>query len=259
MKLDLYQIDAFASQPFAGNPAAVCPLDVWLPDAMMQAIAAENNLSETAFLVANGQRYDLRWFTPTSEVNLCGHATLAAAYVLYEILGFDGDRIEFNTKSGMLRVVRVDDYLQMDFPAQPPTQCAVPPQIVEAFDSVPIACLRHDDLIVVFAAEASIREANPDMRLLAQVECRGIIITARAADYDFVVRWFGPRVGIEEDPVTGSAYTQLAPYWAQQLNQTRFKARQVSKRGGDVICELRGDRVMIAGKAVKFMQATIEI
>lgn len=259
MKIDLYQIDAFASKQFEGNPAAVCPLDEWLPDALMQSIAAENNLSETAFLVANGQAYDLRWFTPISEVDLCGHATLASAYTLFEILGFAGDKIEFNTSSGMLSVVRDGEYLKMNFPAQVPVKCETPPEITKAFGVEPSICLKATDLIVVFNSEKDVRNAAPKMALLEQMECRGIVITSLAEDYDFIARFFAPRVGINEDPVTGSAFTQLVPYWAQQLNKSIFKARQVSARGGDVDCELLGDRVMIAGKAIKYMEATIEV
>ena len=259
MKIDIYQIDAFANQVFEGNPAAICPLQEWLPDETMQSLAAENNLSETAFFVPNGDAFDLRWFTPGTEVNLCGHATLAAAYALFNILDYAGDEIVFNTKSGALTVAREGEYLSMNFPAQPPIPCETPAQITEAFGQLPSECLKFADIIAVFDSEDAVREADPDMALLAQLDCRGIIITAEAKDYDFIARWFGPRTGIGEDPVTGSAFTQLVPYWAEKLNKSSFKAKQVSARGGEVSCELVGDRVMIAGKAVKYMQGVVEI
>lgn len=259
MKLDVYQIDAFANQAFEGNPAAICPLKEWLPDETMQSLAAENNLSETAFFVPNGEAFDLRWFTPSTEVDLCGHATLASAWVLFNLLDYVGEEIQFNTKSGALSVRRDGEYLSMNFPAQQPAPIDTPAQIGEAFGQAPIACLKFADIIAVFDSEDAVREADPDMVLLEQLDCRGIIITAQAQDYDFIVRWFGPRTGIKEDPVTGSAYTQLVPYWAEQLKQTTFKAKQVSARGGEVNCELVGDRVIIAGKAVQFMQGVIEI
>lgn len=259
MKLDIYQIDAFAKHAFEGNPAAICPLQEWLPDSTMQAIAAENNLSETAFIVPNGNSFDLRWFTPTTEVNLCGHATLAAAYVYFELLHYAQPEIVFNTKSGTLTVAKAGAALQMNFPAQPPVPIAIPAQIEQAFGIRPLACLKFADIIAVFESEAMVRQAEPDQSILKTLDCRGIIITAQASDYDFIVRWFGPRTGIAEDPVTGSAFTQLVPYWAGPLGKTKFHAKQVSPRGGEVACELRGDRVLISGQAVKFMQGTIEI
>jgi len=259
MKLDIYQIDAFARHAFEGNPAAICPLQEWLDESTMQAIAAENNLSETAFSVPNGNSFDLRWFTPTTEVNLCGHATLAAAYVYFDILHYAQPEIVFNTKSGKLIVAKVGNSLQMNFPAQPPVAIPIPAQIEQAFGMQPVACFKFADIIAVFESEAMVRAAQPDQVILKTLDCRGIIITAQASEYDFVARWFGPRTGIAEDPVTGSAFTQLVPYWAERLGKTRFSAKQVSQRGGEVQCELLGDRVLIAGQAVQYMQGTIEI
>lgn len=259
MKITVYQVDAFANKPFEGNPAAICPLSEWLPDDTMQAIAAENNLSETAFFVPHDDGYGLRWFTPATEVDLCGHATLAAAKVLFDELGYEKDEIGFNTKSGLLTVKRSGDLLQMNFPAQAPTPHELPPQIVEAFGTTPEDCLKFADIIAVLPSEDLVREAAPDMSLLAQLDCRGIIITAQAEDYDFVARWFGPRTGIEEDPVTGSAFTQLVPYWAARTGKKKFSAKQVSQRGGEVLCEIVGDRVMISGRAVLFMRGVIEL
>ena len=259
MKLNLYQVDAFASKVFEGNPAAVCPLDNWLPDSDMQAIALENNLSETAFFVPSDNGYHIRWFTPKREVDLCGHATLASAYVLFHILGYAKDMIEFDSRSGPLLVTRQGDYFVLDFPSQPPVIGDIPAEIIEAFEKSPRECLRSEDLIVVFESEVDVKNANPDMGQLERLDLRGVAITARASQYDFVARFFAPKYGIPEDPVTGSAYTQLAPYWAEKLNKNKLEAKQVSARGGEVICEVMGDRVRIAGKAVLYLQGTILI
>ena len=259
MKINVYQVDAFANKAFEGNPAAICPLQQWLPEQTMQALAAENNLSETAFFVPEGDGFALRWFTPAVEVDMCGHATLAAAHVLFEELDYKGEEISFSTKSGTLSVKRDGDFLKMDFPAQPPLPFELPTQLVEAFSATPEDCLKFADIVAVFSSEELVRTAAPDMVLLEQLDCRGIIITAESAEYDFVARWFGPRTGIAEDPVTGSAFTQLVPYWANRLGMTEFRAKQVSERGGEVTCELAGDRVLISGKAVLFMRGVIEI
>ena len=259
MELDLYQIDAFASQPFEGNPAAVCPLDEWLPDEMMQSIAEENNLSETAFFVPTGDGFHIRWFTPNSEVDLCGHATLASAYVLFNILGYKGDRVVFDSRSGILTVTRDDEWLIMDFPAQPPVLCDIPPEIENAFGVAPVECLKSEDYMVVFEREREIETANPDFAQLQKLDLRGVIITAKSSGYDFVTRFFAPKYGVFEDPVTGSAYTQLAPYWASRLGKKRFNVKQVSSRGGELSCEIVDDRVHISGKAVKYMEGKIGI
>ena len=259
MKLKIYQVDAFASRVFEGNPAAVCLLDSWLPDELMQDIAAENNLSETAFLVRSGNRFSIRWFTPATEVDLCGHATLASAFVLFECEGYEGDRIRFDSKSGELSVSRNKDLLVLDFPAQPPEPCEVPGEIAMAFGVAPVECLRSADLIVIFETADEVRTANPDIGRLKALESRGVIISAAADDCDFVARFFGPNVGIDEDPVTGSAYTQLVPYWANRMNKTEFHARQASARGGELFCQLAGDRVRIGGRAVKYLEGVIEI
>ncbi|MDY6791730.1 MAG: PhzF family phenazine biosynthesis protein [Thermodesulfobacteriota bacterium] len=259
MELNLYQIDAFASRPFEGNPAAVCPIDEWLPDEMMQSIAEENNLSETAFFVPTGDGFHIRWFTPTSEVDLCGHATLASAYVLFNILGYKGNRVVFDSRSGILTVTKDDEWLVMDFPAQPPVLCDIPPEIEKAFDTTPVECLKSEDYMVVFERERDIETANPDFAQLQKLDLRGVIITAKSSGYDFVTRFFAPKYGVFEDPVTGSAYTQLAPYWASQLGKKRFNVKQVSARGGELSCEIVDDRVHISGKAVKYMEGKIKI
>ena len=259
MEISIYQIDAFASKLFEGNPAAVSPLDEWLPDEIMQSIAKENNLSETAFFVPKCHGFHIRWFTPASEVNLCGHATLAAAYVLFNILGYKKDKIEFYSKSGMLSVTKNNERIVMDFPAQPPVPCDMPKEIVKAFDIAPIECLRSEDFIVVFDREIDIESVNPDFGQLTKLDLRGVIITAKSTRYDFVARFFAPKYGIPEDPVTGSAYTQLAPYWASKIGSKRFSVKQVSARGGELTCEVVDDRVLISGKAIKYMDGKIEI
>ena len=259
MELTLYQIDAFANKPFEGNPAAICPLDTWLPDDMLQAIALENNLSETAYFVPQGEQYHLRWFTPSHEVDLCGHATLASAHVLFTMLGHKLPQIEFATRSGILTVSKQGDWLDMNFPVQPPAPCVTPMPIIEAFATPPIACLKAEDYIVVFEHESEVIDAAPKLFNLAELDLRGVAITAKARDHDFVVRFFAPNYGINEDPVTGSAYTQLAPYWSAELNKNTLIARQVSKRGGVVKCEMAGKRVKIAGKAALYLTGTINI
>jgi PhzF family phenazine biosynthesis protein len=259
MELTLYQIDAFTSKPFKGNPAAVIPLETWLPDDAMQSIAEENNLSETTFFVPTKSGFHIRWFTPITEVDLCGHATLAAAYVLFNFLGYDKGTIAFDSKSGMLTVIQNKDWLVMDFLAQPPIHCDVPDDIINAFGKKPIECLRSEDYIVVFETESDISSVKPDMDYLKKLDLRGVIITSKSQQYDFVSRFFAPKYGIEEDPVTGSSHTQLIPYWAQKLGKTKLTAKQVSRRGGELICELQNDRVLISGKAVKYLEGRIEI
>lgn len=259
MELSIYQIDAFASELFKGNPAAVCPLENWLPDELMQKIAGENNLSETAFFVPNENGFHIRWFTPTSEVDLCGHATLASAFVIFNILGYNQNIIEFESKSGLLKVIKDDDNLILDFPAQPPTPCDTPQEIINALNITPIECLQSEDLIVVLNDESDVQIVEPDFEELKKLGLRGVIITAQSKKYDFVARCFFPGLGIQEDPVTGSAYTQLAPYWATKLGKDLFNVKQLSSRGGELICELYKDRVLISGKAVKYMEGKINI
>ena len=259
MDLSIYQIDAFSSCVFEGNPAAVCPLDEWLPDETMQSIAEENNLSETAFFVPKDDGFHIRWFTPASEVDLCGHATLGSAYVLFNILGYKNEAIQFDSKSGILVVTKQDDWLTLDFPKQPPVYCEPPKEIVEAFNKEPIECMMSEDIIAVFENEIDIESANPNFEQLKKLDSRGVIITAKSMRYDFVARFFAPKYGIPEDPVTGSAYTQLAPYWASKLGKQKFKAKQLSSRGGELYCEILGDRVLISGKATKYMEGKITI
>ncbi|MCW8900169.1 MAG: PhzF family phenazine biosynthesis protein [Gammaproteobacteria bacterium] len=259
MKLPIYQVDAFASKAFTGNPAAICPLQDWLTDEVMQSIAEENNLSETAFFVATEKGFHIRWFTPTTEVELCGHATLAAAFVIFNELNYQGNSISFESKSGLLTVVQKESLLVMDFPAQPATACDLPAAIKLAFDIEPSECLQSQDYILVFDHEAEVLNARPKLEHLKNIELRGVIITAKSSHYDFVSRFFAPKYGINEDPVTGSAYTQLTPYWEKKLGKKSFHAKQLSSRGGEVYCEALGERVSIAGTAIKYLQGEITI
>ncbi len=257
LKLPIYHIDAFADKPFTGNPAAVCPLDTWLPDDVMQAIASENKLSETAFFVASQQGFHIRWFTPVTEVDLCGHATLAAAYVLFECLNYGEKTITFESKSGVLKVSQDGAWLVMDFPAQVPSPCPTPAALEQAFGIKPVECLKSEDYIVVFKSEADILAVRPDFNALKRLNLRGVIITSTSHDYNFVSRFFAPNIGIDEDPVTGSAHTQLTPYWSKKLGKSKLRAKQISVRGGELMCEIMHQRVLISGKAVKYMQGEI--
>jgi PhzF family phenazine biosynthesis protein len=259
MRLKQYQVDAFASRVFEGNPAAVCPLEHWLEDEVLQAIAEENHLSETAFFRPEGTGFRLRWFTPLAEVDLCGHATLASAHVLFELLGYAEPRICFATRSGELKVERRGDLLAMDFPARPPAPCRAPEGLLEALGAEPREVLAADDYVVVFESESAVRALQPDMAKLQKLDLRGVCVTAQGRDVDFVSRFFAPRVGVPEDPVTGSAHCALAPYWAERLGRDTLHARQVSRRGGEVICQLNGRRVTLLGRAVTFMEGEIRI
>ncbi len=261
MNLNFYQVDAFAERVFTGNPAAVCPLEKWLPDETMQSIATENNLSETAFYVPEGDGFGLRWFTPVSEVDLCGHATLATAHVLVQHEGFTGDIIRFSSRSGELRVKRDGDRLALDFPARPGDAVSPPEALVKGIGREPVACYRSRDYMAVLESEADVLACRPDHLELSKLEATGIIITAPASscenNYDFVSRFFAPREGIPEDAVTGSAHCTLIPYWTQRLEQSVLTAFQCSPRGGMLYCRSMGDRVSIAGTAVTYARGSI--
>lgn len=259
MRLKQYQIDAFATRLFEGNPAAVCPLEHWLDDSLLQAIANENNLSETAFFVPCERGYHLRWFTPIAEVDLCGHATLATAHVLFEILGHAGKQIIFQTRSGELVVESQNGLLTMNFPARPPTSCSIPDVLVDGLGRVPVEVWAANDYIAVFESEEIVRSLTPNFGKLQELDLRGVIATAPGNEVDFVSRFFAPKIGIPEDPVTGATHCELTPYWAQRLKKNTFEARQVSARGGRLSCELQGNRVILAGKAVTFMVAEIDL
>lgn len=257
MRIKQYQVDAFATRAFEGNPAAVCPLESWPVDGLLQAIAEENNLSETAFFVPSEKGFTLRWFTPVKEVDLCGHATLAAAHVIFDILGYAKQAITFETRSGDLFVEKQGKRLEMDFPASPPTPCDLPEFLAEGLGLRPIEVLAAGDYVAVFDNEATIRAITPNQTLLGQLDLRGVIVTAPGSDVDFVSRFFAPKFGVPEDPVTGSAHCTLAPYWADKLGKNTLSAKQLSKRGGEILCKVNADRVLLSGCAITFMEAEI--
>lgn len=259
MKLPIYQIDAFADKSFTGNPAAVVPLTEWLSDSVMQSIAEENNLAETAFFVPNAEGFHIRWFTPTAEVKLCGHATLASAYVIFNILDYQKDTILFDSLSGILAVKKDSDFITLNFPSQPPQAINKPPDLYKGLGIDPIECLAHEDILAVFEKEDDVINLKPNFESLIKLDLRGVIVTAPSKNYDFIVRFFAPKYGIPEDPVTGSAYTQLMPYWCNKLGKTKLNAKQVSARGGILFCELTGNRVLISGRAVIYMTGEIEL
>jgi len=261
MRIPLYQIDAFADGPFTGNPAAVCPLDAWLPDDVMQAIAAENNLSETGFFVPEGEFYRLRWFTPTTEVDLCGHATLASAFVVFRWLSPERTSVTFQTnQAGPLTVARDGDLLTLDFPARPPTPCAMSEALVAGLGQRPAALLAARDYLAVYDRADDVAALAPDFAALAALDRFAVIATAPGTGrIDFVSRFFAPAQGVDEDPATGSSHCTLIPYWAARLGKNRLEARQLSRRGGALSCTLNGDRVTIAGRALPYLEGTITV
>jgi PhzF family phenazine biosynthesis protein len=260
MRIPIYQVDAFTSRLFSGNPVAICPLDQWLPDDTLQAIAAENNLSETAFYVPENGAYRLRWFTPGVEVDLCGHATLATAYILLTRTHPDRDAIAFATRSGELMVRREGDLYSLDFPARPPERCEVHPRLVEALGTAPLEVRAARDYLVVYASDDQVRTLQPNMELLSQMDRFAVIVTAPGSDgVDFVSRFFAPSKGVPEDPVTGSAHCTLIPYWSRRLGKSSLVARQVSRRGGDLWCQDCGGRVIIAGRAALYLEGSIYV
>ena len=260
-KIKLYQIDAFTDKVFGGNPAAVCVLDEWLSESVMQNIAAENNLAETAFVVPRGDAYEIRWFTPTVEVDLCGHATLAAAYVLFRYYNHPTDKIVLHSRnSGQLAVTKQGEELTLDFPVDTISEIETPKVLIEALDKTPVASYKgKTDFLLLFPSQQDIEALDPDFRLVESAGGRGVIVTAPGDEVDFVSRFFCPNVGINEDPVTGSAHTTLTPYWSSQLGKTTLTAKQLSKRQGNLTCELAGDRVKITGKAVTYLTGEIEV
>lgn len=261
MKLRLYQIDAFTNKLFSGNPAAVCPLPQWLPDETLQCIAAENNLAETAFFVKDKNRYHIRWFTPTVEVDLCGHATLAAAKVLYDFENYQENEIEFfSERSGILKVSRNGELYTLDFPADKYERVELSPQMIACFNSQPFEAYRgKTDLMLVFNTEDEIKRIVPDFNAMMKIKTRGMIITAPGTESDFVSRFFAPQSGINEDPVTGSAHTTLTPYWAQKTGKSELTAIQLSARKGFLACTYLGDRVRISGQGVTYLQGEITV
>jgi PhzF family phenazine biosynthesis protein len=256
--IPIYQVDAFTDRLFAGNPAAVCPLEQWLPDRQMQQIAAENNLSETAFFVPKSEGYDLRWFTPVAEVDLCGHATLATAHVLFQHLKVQQETLYFYTKSGTLTVARQGEQYMMDFPVDVLEPALPPPVMLEALEVDPQeVLLGREDYLLILSSEAEVRQIKPDFAKLKRVNSRGVIVSAPGEHVDFVSRCFFPNYGVDEDPVTGSAHTTLTPYWAERLSKQELKAQQLSPRGGRLHCTMLGERVAIAGSAVTYLEGVI--
>ena len=261
MKLRLYQLDAFTNKLFAGNPAAVVPLEAWISDELMQQIAAENNLAETAFYVPTEQGFHIRWFTPTLEVDLCGHATLATAHVIFSIENYAESEISFESKSGPLKVTRQDDWLTLDFPADTYQVAVAPPALSESLKSLASFDVYKgkSDYLVVVENEEQVRNLKPDIFILSTVPTRGIMVTAPGDEVDFVSRFFAPQSGIDEDPVTGSAHTTLIPFWAEKLGKKTMTAKQLSARGGYLRCELADDRTLISGQAKLYLTGEISV
>ncbi len=260
MKLPIFQVDAFTKEVFRGNPAAVCPLENWLEAELMQRIALENNLSETAFFVKKDDSYEIRWFTPTFEIDLCGHATLASAFVIFECLKLETEIINFHSpKSGKLSVEKNGDLLVLDFPSRPPVACEEPLGLIEAIGKQPKEILKSRDYFLVYENEQEVLDINPNFAEILKIPTHAVIVTAKGETCDFVSRFFAPEVGVFEDPVTGSAHCNLIPYWAEKLGKTELLARQISARGGELFCELQGDRVKIGGNAVLYLKGEIFI
>ena len=257
MKLDMYQVDAFTDKVFGGNPAAVCPLHEWLDDKTLQNIAAENNLSETAFFVKKGKEYHIRWMTPTVEVDLCGHATLASSYVIFNELKQETDKITFESKSGDLIIKKENGLISMNFPVRSPQKTEIDENHLNSVSIKPKEVYFDNTFLFVYNNEEEVREVKPDIEIIKSLNSHGLIITAPGNTIDFVSRFFAPHAGIPEDPVTGYAHTVLTPFWAERLGKQKLHARQLSKRTGDVFCEFLGDRVNLAGKAVLYSKGEI--
>lgn len=260
MNLTIYQVDAFTSEVFRGNPAAIIPLESWLETELMQKIAVENNLSETAFFVKKDDVYEIRWFTPTYEIDLCGHATLASAFVIFEILKLETEIVNFHShKSGILTVEKKEDLLVLDFPSRPVSSAEIPEVLIEAIGKMPKEVLKARDYFLVYETEQEVLEIKPNFSKLLEIDAHGFIVTAKGENSDFVSRFFAPEVGVFEDPVTGSAHCNLIPFWAERLGKTELFAKQISARGGELFCELVGDRVKIGGNAVLYLKGEIYV
>lgn len=259
MQIDIFQVDAFARRVFEGNPAAVCPLDSWIADELLQRIAQANNLSETAFFVPYQDKFQLRWFTPSHEVDLCGHATLASAHVLFTHLVYEHPTICFTTKSGDLLVTKTSEGLQMDFPASMPIAVASQDNLLLGLGVNSNAVLAAFDYIIELDDEQTVKTLKPDLALWKLLDLRGVVVTAKGNDVDFVSRCFFPKLDVDEDPVTGSAHCELAPYWAQKLGKNSLTAKQLSARTGLIGCQIQGDRVLLTGSAVDYMRGKISL
>ena len=260
MKLTIYQVDAFADKLFTGNPAAIVPLDQWISDELMQQVAMENNLAETAFFVPKGNDFDIRWFTPEAEIDLCGHATLGSAFVLFNYMHYKGDSIVFHSKSGPLYISRNKEILQLDFPSWKPERVTDYPQelLLSLGNPEVTGVYKYRDLLVELNNEEDVRKIKPDFAMMKKFK-EMVIITAPGKQVDFVSRFFAPGMQIDEDPVTGSAHSQLIPFWSYKLGKNKMMARQLSKRGGEITCEQRGDRVIMGGRCVFYMKGEIEV
>ena len=260
MDIEFYQIDAFTNEVFKGNPAGVCPLDKWISEDIMQNIAFENNLSETAFYTKTNNGFDIRFFSPTTEINLCGHATLATAFVEFIIKKNSNSILNFNSKGGLLKVERQNELLQLNFPITNFKKIPITNELKAPFNFTPIEAFEtNNHKILIFEDQLSIENLNFDLTQIAQIDTNAISVTAKGNNYDFVSRFFAPKMGINEDPVTGSAHTFLAPLWSQKLNKKIVKAKQVSPRGGELLCEVINDRVLISGSAKLYLKGTINI
>lgn len=260
MKIPLFQVDAFTDHLFGGNPAAVCPLEEWLPDKTMQDIAMENNLAETAFFVRNNDRFDIRWFTPLVEVDLCGHATLASAHVIFNHLKWDSTSISFMSKSGLLTVTRKGDMITLNFPSDVIHPAEPPEGLLASLNVRPLETYAgKTDLMIVLGSQREVELLDPDFGLMKKSGGRGVVVTAKGDEVDFVSRFFAPQVGVDEDPVTGSAHTTLTPYWSKKLAKSDLTALQLSKRKGRLWCKYMGDRVEITGKAITYLTGQIVI
>lgn len=260
MDLTIYQVDAFTKEVFKGNPAAVVPLESWLDADLMQRIALENNLSETAFFVKKDDVYEIRWFTPTFEIDLCGHATLASAFVIFDILKARNETVKFHShKSGALSVEKRGDVFTLDFPSHPVSPAEIPKGLIEAIGKEPKEVFKARDYFLVYETEREIAEIKPNFSRLSEIDAHGFIVTAKGDSADFVSRFFAPEVGVMEDPVTGSAHCNLIPFWAERLGKTELFARQISSRGGELFCELQDDRVKIGGNAVLYLKGEIYV
>lgn len=258
--MKIYQIDTFTAKLFGGNPAAVCPLEKWPADDVLQKIANENNLAETAFYVKEKAGFHIRWFTPTVEVDLCGHATLASAYVLFEHEGYNQNEVSFQSRSGELLVRKDLDFLTLNFPTDKLKEVSVSSMIIDAFRVAPVKAFRgKTDYMLIYENEDQVKQLNPDFRLVEKLDGRGVIVTSKGKTVDFVSRFFAPQSGINEDPVTGSAHTSLAPYWSKELNKTDLTAMQLSSRQGFLKCQFLGERTEISGQACTYMVGEIHI
>ena len=259
MKLQIFQLDAFANRRFGGNPAAVVVLPEWLPDEKLQAIAQENNLAETAFVVPGGTNFDLRWFTPEIEVDLCGHATLASAHVMFKHGYTDEATVVFRYQGGTLRVTREDGLLAMDFPARPARRINLDASVTRALGAEPSELHRARDLLAVYGSQAEVEALRPDFAAVAKLDTFAVIASAPGDQCDFVSRFFAPGAGVPEDPATGSSHCTLVPYWSNRLGKSKLHARQLSKREGELFCEDQGERVRIAGRVVEYLRGEIDV